>query len=625
MSASVAMLAVRIWWPVIALLAVLGAAGGYVAAKDAPYAAVTTIRVDTAGFGEVAQESIVETAQLLVDSNRTYAKVVGNTPGAIAEIRQRTRVDAIASSSVLEIVVSAQNPTQAEREVDALAEAAITVVRELAEEQFTASIDDGAVGIANGVLPDAVAEQARRDALGTAIAAQQDNALRLSGSLSRIGEVLPATREGVGIRLASIIGLIAGSVVGVAVTLFIGVGRRRIRSLRDVRTVAPALVDCDPLPTTEGIVRVAAECSRLSHPLVAVLGLRGVGASVHEVSGRLRTELYRDGSRPFRIDDVEVRYAGLGDDRPRFAHTATAVPRDSRQRARTHSGTAAATVLPALGMPNRAADLVAADADLILVTGEADERMLHQVASRADVVLLVGRRGRTRLAELANVVGELRPPVPPVVVLLDPLTRTAGRPEAVRGAEAPDPARLEPPVAEPVPPAIGPAATATVPLGPVLPATAHSNGSTNGNGRRPDLTRNGEADGTDHGPRPELDDPTTWIVLDRSTAADASPRTDPDGGQSVGAEPAAGPPHDDATGHVASGHVVAEPDVADGTAPSGADPDRTGEPEGAGEPERPGPDPTDDAAAAATGDELEPTGVGAEGELRPEAHASADG
>jgi hypothetical protein len=68
-------------------------------------------------------------------------------------------------------------------------------------------------------------------------------------------------------------------------------------------------------------------------------------------------------------------------------------------------------------MPRRAIGLTEAGADLLLVTADADERTIQQVAGRADVVLLVGRRRRTRLGELAKVVDLLRPAHPPVLVL----------------------------------------------------------------------------------------------------------------------------------------------------------------------------------------------------------------
>lgn len=435
MPTSVATLALRIWWPIVAVLAVLGGAAGHVATRDAPYLAATQIRVDTAGFGEVAAESIVQTARVLVDSNLTYRQVVGPAEGAIEELRQRTTVDVIATSSVLEVVVTAQTAEQAEREVDALAEAGIATVRELAAEQFADTIADGADGLAGGGLPDPVAEETRREALGAAVAAQQDTALRLSGSLSRVGEVLPAVREGVGGNLAIVIGLFAGAVVGTSVALLLGVRRRRIKSVKDIRRVAPSLIDCEPFDTVEGVSRVAAQCSRLAHPFVAILALRGGAPLAEEVSAQLGRTLRQDGRRPFQLSPADIRHGYHDGDNPRVG---SALERSVGIYTNGHwpplpAATSAAAILPTLGMPHRATDLAAIGHDLLLAAGEADVRTLQQIAGRPDVVVLVGQVKRVRLGQLADVVEQLRLREPPIVVLLESSAAPAANPSPMAG------------------------------------------------------------------------------------------------------------------------------------------------------------------------------------------------
>jgi hypothetical protein len=403
-TASAALLALRMWWLVIAAMVVAGAALGVLAVRDSPYAAVTTLRVDTAGFGEVAQQSIVETTRELVDSNRVYAKVVGDAPGAIEELRQRTTVDPVASSSVLEIAVSAQTAEQAEQDVDALAEAAITVIRELADEQYTAAGVAGRQALETGVLPDPVAEQARRDQIGVAIATQQDNALRLSAQLSRIGEVLPATPTGLGSRIAATIGALTGALIGAVLALLLGVGRRRIRRLADVHAVAPGLVPCEPMDYDKGVMRVAAECSRLAHPLVVVLALPGAEDDLKAAVDELRSALYADGNQPFRIDATAALVA------------------ETEQRRRSgpsgqQSPSQLSSPVPALGMPQRATDLDEANSDTLLVTGEAEDRVVTMIGDRADIILLVAQPRVTRLGQLARITTGLGDGRPPVVVL----------------------------------------------------------------------------------------------------------------------------------------------------------------------------------------------------------------
>jgi hypothetical protein len=198
-----------------------------------------------------------------------------------------------------------------------------------------------------------------------------------------------------------------------------------MRSLSDARIVSRGLVDCEPLARAEGVSRVAAECSRLSYPLVVVLALPGAEADVQDVSSELRSELHRDGNRTFRLDYREIRHASVEQPQPSLVASGNG----AAHRNGAPHGSPASRVVPAIGMPNRAIGLTEAGADLLLVTADADERTLQQVAGRADVVLLVGRRHRTRLGELANVVDILRPAHPPVLVLTEGRTEAGiGRP-----------------------------------------------------------------------------------------------------------------------------------------------------------------------------------------------------
>ena len=415
-TASAALLALRMWWPIVTVCALIGGAYGAYSVRDAPYMAVTTVRVDTAGFGEVAQQSIVQTARLLVDSNRTYAKVAGDTPEGIEELRQRTAVDIVESSSILEISVSAQTPDRAERDLNALVEASMTSMRELADEQFTGTVRSGQTALSGGVLPDPAAEEARRAGIGTAISERQDNALRLSAQLSRIGAILPATRTGLGARLAAAIGFVAGGFAGAVLTLMLGVGRRRIKRLADVRAVAPGLLPAAPLEYTKGIITVGNDCSRIDAALAVVLALPGAEDDLPDVVDAVRSELTRNGSRPFRLDADDVVRA---DD---YATRRGAPSRPGFDAGNGHRlpGGSVATVsagLPALGMPQRAVDLAASQADVLLVTGMASERILTLAAGRADVVLLVARPYRTTLGQLAAVTANLGDGRPPVVVL----------------------------------------------------------------------------------------------------------------------------------------------------------------------------------------------------------------
>ncbi len=471
-TASAALLALRMWWLVVAVLVAAGATLGVVAVRDAPYVAVTTMRVDTAGFGEVAQQTIVETARLLVDSNRVYSKVAGDAPTAIEELRQRTTVDIVAASSVLEIAVSAQTAQQAERDLNAMVEAAMTSQRELADEQFTATIRSGRDALASGVLPDPVAEEARRDGIGTAVSERQDNALRLAAQLSRIGAILPAVQTGLGARIAAVIGALGGAFAGLVLALVLGVGRRRIKRLSDVRAVAPGLLPAEPMEYTKGVSTVGSDCSRIDYALAMVLVLPGAEDDLPEVVEAVRSDLSRNGSRPFRLAADEIaRAEQYADRRSAPAHNGFA-PATNGHAVNGHSPSAAGAV-PALGMPQRAVDLAESNADTLLVVGQADDKVLNLVGTRADVVLLVARPYRTTLGHLARVTAALGSGRPPIVVLARPTTAgtggssgraTPGEGATARPASRPGVELVRPGVAGPGP-APAPRAERSAPVG----------------------------------------------------------------------------------------------------------------------------------------------------------------
>jgi hypothetical protein len=413
---SVALMALRVWWALVLVMTVVGAAVGLLAVRNAPYQAVTSLRVDTAGFAEVAQESIVQTSRLLVDSDRMYAKVVGNDPIAIDELRSRTTVDIVLTSSVLQITVTAKTAAQAEHDVDAIAKASINNVQELAEIQFNSIVKNGQDALATGKLVDPVAEQARRDAVGKAIAAQQDNALRLSAQLSRIGAVLPATPVGLSRTTAMLLGAVAGGVAGALLALFLGPGRRRISRPAHLRVLSQTLVPSHPVAAEDVGPRVASEASRISHALVVVLALPKAERILDLVAGDILRELHADGSRAFVLGDEDVRRTASLQEPETSALGSRALPGG-----------------PALGLPRRRADLEAAAADVLFVSGRADEYTLGTVAARADIVVLVGRYRQTSVRALAAAADQLGSSQLPLVVFLSGRD-AAGRSNATTGS-----------------------------------------------------------------------------------------------------------------------------------------------------------------------------------------------
>lgn len=397
--ASFAFLALRMWWPLVALAAVLGVGVAVVTAQGAPYRATAYLRVDTSA-NPVQSVQIVSTALELVDSDPVYVRMVGDSREALAELRSRSSAGILNAGEVLTIAVVAPSATQAEQDTERFAGAAVAYFQERAQDQFETITQLGQDALAQGVLPDFGAEEFRRQRIGVDVADAQAAAFRSGSLVSRIGGVQAPVELGIPNKLAIPIGGAGGALVGFVGTLLLGVRRRRVKSLSDLAAIMPNVRAYDPQRQTDGLVRVAARAAGLDRPLLAILAIPGSEGQLAHVTGELREQLEFEALRWIDTDADD-----LGTLSTTFA--APAAP-SARHPSSVNRG------LPATYARKRAIE--ASAADLVLVTGVAAGSTVNQVAARADMAIVVATLGRTRLGELASACGELAD-LSPVVVL----------------------------------------------------------------------------------------------------------------------------------------------------------------------------------------------------------------
>jgi hypothetical protein len=228
-------------------------------------------------------------------------------------------------------------------------------------------------------------------------------------------------QTGLGSRMAMLIGALTGAVAASVCALLVGVGRWRIKRLRDMQAVAPGLVACEPLDYDQGILRTAADCARFDHALVAVLALPGAEDDLDRTFDDLQMALYRDGSRPFRIDTIDVVHA-FAEERRRSAMRPSDMPVSQQNGHAPPDGPSSRlrVDIPALGMPKRAVDLDRAQADTLLIKGDAEPKVLRLIGGRADAILLVARARKTTLGQLARAAAALGEGRQPVVIISKP-------------------------------------------------------------------------------------------------------------------------------------------------------------------------------------------------------------
>ncbi|MCY7344416.1 MAG: hypothetical protein LH603_21920 [Pseudonocardia sp.] len=417
--ASFSLLAVRMWWPVVVALVVLGMGAGLVSTRAAQYSATTYVRVDVS-TNPVQSVQIVSSALQLVDSDPVYARVVGESRAALNGLRARTTVGIRDAGAVLFVTVVAPTPEQAERDADEFGRQAVEHTASLAREQFTAITELGGQAIEEGALPDPAAEAGRRARLGEDIADGQNSALRSANLVTRIGGVQTPVRLGVSPALAAPLGGLVGGLAGLALALGLGVRRRSVRSVSDLRSINPRVRVYGADNQSDGLLRVVARCATLDHPVVAVLALPGAERHLAQVVADLRDRLRAEGMRWKAVD---------ADDLVKAAARAPA------------PGDTAVTTLSLRRHPHEHDSH-----DLTLVTGVADGAAVAQVSAVADLAVLVGRMGVSKLGELAALCAELEDNAP--LVVLGPRD---GPPPAVRGGTVPGPAAaVAPEAARPV-------------------------------------------------------------------------------------------------------------------------------------------------------------------------------
>jgi hypothetical protein len=399
--ASFSVLALRTWWPVVFMLSVLGAAFGVYAASSVSYSATALLRVDVS-TNPVQSQQIVSTAFQLVDSDPVYTLVVGDSRNAVNELRSRTTVGIRDAGAVLFVTVVAPTAEQAERDTDGFADAAVGFARQLAQEQFATVTRLGAASLKEGVLPDPEAEANRRDRVGTNLADGQDYALRQERFVTRLGGVQTPQPLGVSTTLAAPLGAAGGALLGFVAALGLGVRRRHVRYIADLRPVLPGVRAFTADNQRDGLLRIAARSATLHEPLVAVVAMRtaeqALAGVVEDLQDLLRAE---------QMTWTDVDADDLAASPDRAARLKPLALETYPSPARRH---------------------------LTLVTGTADPSTVPQIAARADLIVLVVPLHRARLGEVAALYDELRDSSP-ILVLTKPPRRTSG-PSAPAGDKA---------------------------------------------------------------------------------------------------------------------------------------------------------------------------------------------
>jgi hypothetical protein len=401
-------LALRAWWPVVVVLAVVGFGVGMYSVGVASYSATALLRVDVS-TNPLQSKEIISTAQVLVDSDPVYFRATDGTREAADALRARTSVGVVSDGEVLKVTVVAPTAAAATAQTNKMADAAVTQAQALSVDQFNRVTKLAQDSLKNGALADVDSEKQRREHVGQNLADAQSAASRSSDLLTRIGGVQAPVAMGLPPRLAGPLGALIGALLGFAASLMLGVRRNRVRRPGDLKVVDPRLRVYGPDEIDNGLMRVAARCATLDRPLVAVLALPAAENSLPMVLDRFDRHLLNESLR--RID-VDAEDLGRG----------TAVV----DRARPSWSGGDGHGLPA--RIERGPILDAASADVIVVSGSAGPRIAHEAGARAEAVIVVGKLQSSRLKEFSALYPEISDSSP-MVLLVHPDSKQASAPD----------------------------------------------------------------------------------------------------------------------------------------------------------------------------------------------------
>jgi hypothetical protein len=389
-------LALRAWWPVVVVLAVIGFGVGMYSVGVASYSATALLRVDVS-TNPLQSKEIISTAQVLVDSDPVYFRATNGTREAADALRARTSVGIVNDGEVLKVTVVAPTAAAATTQTNKMADAAVVQAQALSVDQFNRVTQLAQDSLKNGSLADVDSEKQRREHVGQNLADAQSAASRSSDLLTRIGGVQAPVAMGLPPRLAGPLGALIGALLGFAASLLLGVRRNRVRRPADLKVVDPRLRVYGPNEIDNGLMRVAARCATLDRPLIAVLALPAAENDLPQVLKRFDRHLHNENLRRIDIDAEDLGRGTTVVDRGRPAQSGG----------------------ESVGLPARSARgaiLDSAKADVIVVSGSAGPRVAREAGARAEAVIVVGKLQASRLKEFFTLYPEISDSSPMVLL-----------------------------------------------------------------------------------------------------------------------------------------------------------------------------------------------------------------
>lgn len=231
----------RRWWWIPSILALLGVLVGAAAGLNSPKSAVAILTVQITSENPDAIKQATQSAMTEVSTQEVFSSAAKARNINPTGLRARSEISVVPDSTMLAVKVTADDANTAAADANALAKAGVDQSAARMQNQLRALTANTETLINGQGLRDTQAERTRITQLGGALAQSQQNLLTQSRQLTVLQNAAAADATSTSPVLLGLMGLIGGSLIGIAFTLLFGGRRGRMNTMREMRRLYPNL------------------------------------------------------------------------------------------------------------------------------------------------------------------------------------------------------------------------------------------------------------------------------------------------------------------------------------------------------------------------------------------------
>jgi hypothetical protein len=380
----------RARWPWLVTAALLGTVAALLTGGASTYTGTAVLRLNDTGQDSVRTKQRAQTVERSVRSLEVLA-AAAEKRGTAAE-RLTPRVSAVwqQDTDLVDVSVTSTDETSAVRDANAVADAVVQQAGLVSARRLQTIRLQADRLLKNGAVADRSAETARRSALGAAVATQQNGASADATDVYVADAAVDASRAGLTPLVKGGFGALGGLLVGIAAALLAGLGRRRVGSAQELRSLSPDLTVLETSQAGE----VAGRLLEGGRSTLVVLSLSGSSSPAVRFASTVVGHVRTHGSSVTLVNAVAPPSDPALQSPSTLPDEAWVLRRDIRRDVQSYFNT-----------------------DTLVVACSADPEAVGLISGQSDLhAVIVAKRRRTSLQEIRDAAAAVGA-ADPVVVL----------------------------------------------------------------------------------------------------------------------------------------------------------------------------------------------------------------